>query len=467
MDLTWFSSLKAELKKLIWDWQCDKINAGQSLNKYTVVILLHQATENCLNKPGVIENGFKRAGLYPWNKGAPDTTKLMPGTIFTVSSVRDSTQEEHSFQTPSPGVRVSSNGLAEIPATLPGAIISTTVQDDFMTPLSGDRTTTRTVSQVELESFLPHVREATYSQDDIQTFTTGPGESSISLDKTTHPFVMDCTVGSDELDSIPSSVRDLTVDQDDYQTTYYDDVHSTPAQTTSAGVTDFTGYQDTVMDTTVGPDDSSIVRVSNLPPNQIQTNTPDNNTSLKCPKCARGIPQKVFEIHTSSCSVTPAPTTIQTVPELRTVPELSLKERGRQLQKFEFLLLSEETAEEFNQLFTDRKLDIQEPLFQSWLILKNASLPTEAQALDKVLGDHTASNVPKNKTNRKRNLPIGPARYDPSSPEWEEILQEQASKKKNPAKIKKKPAPAQSNKKKAPANPKQNAAKTSKRKLRL
>ena len=137
------------------------------------------------------------------------------------------------------------------------------------------------------------------------------------------------------------------------------------------------------------------------------------------------------------------------------------------MQKFEFLLLSEETAEEFNQLFTDRKLDIQEPLFQSWLILKNASLPTEAQALDKVLGDHTASNVPKNKTNRKRNLPIGPARYDPSSPEWEEILQEQASKKKNPAKIKKKPAPAQSNKKKAPANPKQNAAKTSKRKLRL
>ena len=100
------------------------------------------------------------------------------------------------------------------------------------------------------------------------------------------------------------------------------------------------------------------------------------------------------------------------------------------MKKFEFLLLSEETADEFNKLFAERKLDIQEPLFQSWLILKNAFLPTEAQALKKVLGDHTASNVPKKKTNRKRNLPLGPARYDPSSPEWEEILLEQASKKK-------------------------------------
>jgi hypothetical protein len=70
---------------------------------------------------------------------------------------------------------------------------------------------------------------------------------------------------------------------------------------------------------------------------------------------------------------------------LKTVPNLSLKERDRQLHKFEILLLSEETVEEFNQLFADRKLEIQEPLFQSWLILKNASLPTKDQALETTL----------------------------------------------------------------------------------
>ena len=150
------------------------------------------------------------------------------------------------------------------------------------------------------------------------------------------------------------------------------------------------------------------------------------------------------------------------IPEIKTVPDFSLKDRGRQLQKFEMLLLSEETIDEFNQLFSERNLDAQEPLFQSWLILKNASLPTEDQALKKVLQDHTASNVSKKKTNRKRNLPLGPARYDPVSPEWEAILHEQAAKKPKAKNNPKQPQPKQ---KKPPA--KQKGDKTSKRKLRL
>ena len=42
-DLTFFSSLKKQLKKLAWDWQCSPSNCGQSLNKYSIVALLHQA----------------------------------------------------------------------------------------------------------------------------------------------------------------------------------------------------------------------------------------------------------------------------------------------------------------------------------------------------------------------------------------------------------------------------------------
>ena len=41
------------------------------------------------------------------------------------------------------------------------------------------------------------------------------------------------------------------------------------------------------------------------------------------------------------------------------------------------------------------------------------------------------SNVPKKKSQRKLNLPKGPARYDPSSPEWKIFLLEQLDKNKS------------------------------------
>ena len=85
--------------------------------------------------------------------------------------------------------------------------------------------------------------------------------------------------------------------------------------------------------------------------------------------------------------------------------------------------------------------------------------------MKKVLEDHTASNVPKKKTNRKRNLPIGPARYDPSSPEWEEILKDQAAKKRKENVTTTKPP--KTTQKKKQVDPKQKTAKTSKRKSRL
>ena len=52
------------------------------MNKYSIVALLHQATELCLEKPDLISNGFKRSGLFPWNVLAPDKSKLLPGSVF-------------------------------------------------------------------------------------------------------------------------------------------------------------------------------------------------------------------------------------------------------------------------------------------------------------------------------------------------------------------------------------------------
>ena len=458
MDLTFFSSLKAELKKLIWNWQCDKLNAGQSLNKYTVVVHLHQATENCLDKPGVIENGFRRAGLYPWDKSAPDTTKLLPGTIFADSGESNAGQStspygsappisQDDYQVITPAVMASTDSQArEVQTTFTD---STFVQDDFLS-ISMDVMFSPIVQFQTTPASVP---------EDFQSTSLGE-QASFSVG---HDYLLTTPTAAayikEGFPAISPSDGVSDLDQDDVEAIY------PSAGESLLGQDDFQTIQD---DLEITPPPPSVSPVKSVHPGK-------SNTSIKCPKCSRGIPERVFDIHHSTCSVTQEPATTK----LLTVPDLSLKERGRQLNKFEILLLSEETAEEFNKLFADRNLDVQEPLYQAWLVLKNASLPTEAQALKKVLEDHTASNIPKKKTNRKRNLPQGPARYDPSSPEWEEILTEQALKKKKPnetkekqSQAKQKPAqpkqkPSQPKQKPGPANTKEKKDKTSKRKLRL
>ena len=69
------------------------------------------------------------------------------------------------------------------------------------------------------------------------------------------------------------------------------------------------------------------------------------------------------------------------------------------------------------------------PIFHSWLPLKLASIPTEAEALERVMKAHTVQNIPKRKQKRSQNLPTGAARYDPTSPEWVATLEEQNAKK--------------------------------------
>ena len=69
------------------------------------------------------------------------------------------------------------------------------------------------------------------------------------------------------------------------------------------------------------------------------------------------------------------------------------------------------------------------PGFQSWLLLKFDNIPTEKEALQIVLNKHTAKNVPKKKTARQIKKPNGPARFDFSSTEFINILEEKENKK--------------------------------------
>ena len=69
-------------------------------------------------------------------------------------------------------------------------------------------------------------------------------------------------------------------------------------------------------------------------------------------------------------------------------------------------------------------------------------------------GFYPASQVPKRKAYRKQNLPAGEARYDPTSPEWMSILEEQENKKKTkvPKKVVKTSQPAKLTKPKSNQN---------------
>ena len=62
------------------------------------------------------------------------------------------------------------------------------------------------------------------------------------------------------------------------------------------------------------------------------------------------------------------------------------------------------------------------PFFLAWKAFKAASLPTEKEALDSVLGSHTPKIIPKGKAHGGRKVPEGASRFNPTSKEWRDIL---------------------------------------------
>ena len=202
-----------------------------------------------------------------------------------------------------------------------------------------------------------------------------------------------------------------------------------------------------------------------------------------CPNCDKRVLGRLMQRHSESCKPVQISSNSQTSPlkisktVLESLPEFSLDDRITHLNKFEVLLLTPVQVKEFNDLYSKKKFDVQEPIFHSWLSLKLASVPAEAEALDRVLKAHTMQNVPKRKQKRAQNLPtgivlyfiiqtpfiiqshiIGAARYDPTSPEWVSCLEEQENKKK---KVSQKTTNSKPNYNSKPA------IKTAKKKLRV
>ena len=77
---------------------------GNSLNKYNIVSLAYWVKENILaTKPHLISNGFRKAGLQPWDSSAPNTERMKPSKMYETipeepsridnSSIKESLEE--------------------------------------------------------------------------------------------------------------------------------------------------------------------------------------------------------------------------------------------------------------------------------------------------------------------------------------------------------------------------------------
>ena len=93
------------------------------------------------------------------------------------------------------------------------------------------------------------------------------------------------------------------------------------------------------------------------------------------------------------------------------------------LKKFQFNFLNEAQLAYCEELFMQKNFKEPNPIYQAWLQLKLASLPTEAEALQAVLHKHSPENLPKRKKMASKNVPVGPPRFNPISQEWVEILE--------------------------------------------
>ena len=632
---------------MAWTWQCSPVNAGQTLNKYSIVVLLREATELCLQKSALIPNGFRRAGLYPWNREAPDTTKLIPGTVFQSGPTQVQPIQKE-IPSPSPTLTNQQEMLPnqlELPSTtLPSRleILSSTIpseqeilsptlpgqlemltptlpsqqedhytdHDNLTTPSLGRASaspSTRmldnsppSLSDAELATLLTSLSSQLATQDCdpsrlvsglLQLTTlqvtvpallaTGVGkvvrrlkdrdgevgrlagklvnrwkrivlqyEPSTAASQPTSEVVQtgeDVTApDSGKTEQLGTAVREgqqemlsrtfqaqLLIQQEMLRSTksiYQEEPSFTlPSQQVVKNSTEH-NQQEGHRNTENGPHPSREELLHNLPlcreqavdeplviqedlisfssmqadqcvsqdqsfqiqweeeelsPGLLphQTRHGCGNVSLSdhqdllpaageldlshqhmsdsgihsvqqqdllldsgqqvltagssnlhelaktpfwykrttvCANCSRRVLKEFLQMHQENCKQAGKPES-----PFETVPEFTLDDRAIQLNKFEVLLLTPPQVQEFNKFFSQKNFDVAEPLFHSWLSLKLAAIPSEFEALQRVLSAHTATNIPKSKQKRKQNLPTGSARYDPTSDQWVAILKEQ------------------------------------------
>ena len=110
-------------------------------------------------------------------------------------------------------------------------------------------------------------------------------------------------------------------------------------------------------------------------------------------------------------------------------PKLILDEWKYELAKFEQCMITPNRRAQFEDWFQRKIFKLGDSIYQSWLVLKRASIGTDVEALDSMLAEKIPKNLKKSKYKRNMNYPSGPARYDCTGPEWMELFRSRRQRK--------------------------------------
>ena len=115
--------------------------------------------------------------------------------------------------------------------------------------------------------------------------------------------------------------------------------------------------------------------------------------------------------------------------DILTASTETLEKKKRRLVAYEETFVKDdEKLALFEKCFNDKIYDIDNDLFQGWLIFKKSATGTPKEALNYVLESKVPKKIPKSKTKRKTQQPDGVNRHDPLSDEWMEIFRSRSAK---------------------------------------
>ena len=118
-----------------------------------------------------------------------------------------------------------------------------------------------------------------------------------------------------------------------------------------------------------------------------------------------------------------------TLPDLKTLLEaeetgMSKEDKERRLERFQMFWLNAEQQRQFEELFSQGIYDVDNALYNNWVVFKRKALGTISEAVDNVLEAKMPSNVPYRKRKYQDRMPKGSSRYDPLSQEMRDYMEE-------------------------------------------
>ena len=99
------------------------------------------------------------------------------------------------------------------------------------------------------------------------------------------------------------------------------------------------------------------------------------------------------------------------------------------MAKFEHLMITPSRRVQFEDWFQKKNFTNNDAIYQSWLVLKRASIGTEAEALDALLAEKIPKNVKRSKAKKNMGYPSKAKRWDCTGQEWRELMRSRREKK--------------------------------------